>query len=115
MKQWIAPLLVTCVLCASGYAQTFNWTACHRRARTVPNYGVMIQPQVQVAPAPQVQAVPVPPAPAPLVIPVPATVIVQTSYQTTSLRWGFFNRRLVPRTAYQLGPQLTYTLQQTGQ
>ena len=110
MKRCLLAILLTCALSAVSYGQTFDLTGFHRRAQCA---RLFIQaPGVQLfIQAPQYRLAPVQVAPVQRAIQVPAAVNVQTVIPTTTLRWGLFKKRLVPKTTYQLGPVIQYQLQ----
>ena len=115
--KWIASLLIIGVLSAASYAQVYDWTL-FRRCAPPATRGISIMTpwaQVQVAPQIQLQAMPVQPAPQTITVNVPSVLNVQTVMPSTTLRWGFLRRRLIPRNSYQQGPTLQYSLQTNQQ
>ena len=113
--KWIAILILSFAMPAGVSGDVQVGFRHHRAPRA--GYGIAMPqrrllPQIQIlTPRVQVQVVPVQPV-------IPQTINVTPMIPQTSLRWGFFQRRLIPSTTYTPGPTMQYQLQQqqpTGQ
>ena len=92
---------------AGGYTQSPGAGIVATVPVTVPvQASVTIPFQLSIVPQVSVQAVQAAPAVAPAVT--PAVTAVQTLTPVTTLRWGIFKRRLVPRTRYHLSAPVMY-------
>lgn len=109
--KWILTIIFSCVFAANSFGQASVCVRCLPRA-PVDIFALRpqaIQPPmlIQAAPAQTTQAIRIIGS-----VTVPSIVQVQTAIPQTTLRWGFFRRRLIPRTRYIMGPTLQYTLSQ---
>jgi hypothetical protein len=78
-----------------------------------PRAAIAVAPMAPILVAPVQPVVPVAPV-APVMVAPPAIQVVPVASVTT-LRWGFFHRRLIPRTGYVYGAPVTYVPQQQQQ
>jgi len=103
--RWIVPLFFLSIVTSAAESGEYQVGFRHRSAPPV-GYGIMAIPQVQViTPQVQVQVVPVQP-----VLQVPRAITVTPMVPQTTLRWGFFRKRLIPRTTYVPTSPIQYQL-----